>query len=65
MGDKYKHLRKEIHKEKLIKKGCTDKKAFETKEEALCKNQEVYKCRICGKFHRTTNLFKLIRSVRR
>lgn len=61
--DKYIKLRNKLHKERRIEKSCKNKKSFSTKEEAILKNQDVYKCRYCGNFHRTTQLLKLIRLV--
>lgn len=46
-------------------KTCDRKKAYDTREAAFQKGQEVYQCRYCGKFHRSGSLSKLIATVRR
>jgi hypothetical protein len=45
--------------------GCLNKKKYNTLEEAKkCPEQDVYKCKYCGKYHRTTQLKKLIKYIR-
>ena len=41
-------------------KACTRKRAFETQAEAFQKGQSCYRCKFCGKWHRSGALTKLI-----
>lgn len=63
MPDKYKHLKREIHKLRSKAKMCIDKKAFDNEEDAFQKGQTFYKCKHCGKFHRSGKLQKFINIV--
>lgn len=60
MSDKYKHLKKKIHKQRSKEKMCLNKVAFETQELAYQKGQANYKCKYCGKWHRSGQMTKFI-----
>lgn len=60
MADKYKHLKRKIRKDRRKEKGCTSKKSYDTKEEAFQKGQKTYKCKYCGKFHRSGKMSKFL-----
>lgn len=63
MADKYKHLKRKARAERRKKKSCSSKKAYETKEEAYQKGQTFYKCKHCGKFHRSGKMTTFIREL--
>jgi transposase-like protein len=63
--NKYKHLSKEIRNERIKIKGCIDKKQFDTEKEAYQKGQDSYKCKHCGKWHRSGRLSKLISTIKK
>lgn len=65
MSDKYKSLRNKLHKQKAKEKMCKSKLAFETKEDAFQNGLSIYKCKYCGKFHRTNQLNKLVTLIKK
>jgi hypothetical protein len=44
---------------------CEKKKAYETREEAHQKGQEVYKCKFCKKWHRSGSLINLLAKTKK
>lgn len=46
-------------------RACDRKVAYNTEEEAFQKGQAVYRCRYCGKFHRSGSLATLVAVVGR
>lgn len=50
---------------KQKKQICKDKKKYKTEIEATHINQIVYKCKICGFYHRSGKLDKLVRFIRK
>jgi len=48
-----------------IAKMCLNKKAFETEEEAFQSGQRIYKCKHCGKWHRSGQLATFIAEIKR
>ena len=65
--NKYKYLSRKLKKQDIVKKGCLDKKAFDTFEAAKTyqnDNQDVYFCKFCKKYHRTTQIIKLLLTLR-
>ncbi len=63
--NKYLKLARRQHEERRQKRMCMDKKAFNIREAATHKSQGVYACPYCGKWHRSTQLARLVRFVRR
>ena len=62
--NKYKELNKQIRRDRAIEKGCTNKKSYPTKESAICKTQDVYRCPNCGNYHRTTRTKKIVTFIK-
>jgi aspartate carbamoyltransferase regulatory subunit len=60
MCDKYRNIKKKIHKAKSKHKMCLDKSQFDTKEQAYQKGMTAYKCKYCGKYHRTSEIKRLL-----
>jgi hypothetical protein len=60
MCDKYKNIKRKIHKKARKVKSCLDKVFFETKQEAYQKNQSTYLCKYCGKWHRSGKMTEFI-----
>lgn len=58
--DKYKTFKVEARKMRSKKKMCLDKKQYETKQEAFQQGQNCYKCKHCGKWHRSGKIAKFI-----
>lgn len=44
-------------------KACERKKAYDTEEEAYQKNQKTYKCKHCGKWHRSGALLTTVNRI--
>lgn len=63
MADKYKNLKRKAQKLRVKKKMCLDKEQFETEAEAYQKRQKSYKCKHCGKWHRSGQMTKFIVQV--
>ena len=61
--NKYKQQSKESQKKRKLEKMCLNKKAFESQEDAFQKNQRVYKCPNCKKWHRSGAMQELIKKV--
>ncbi len=63
--NKYKHLSDEARKLRSKIKMCLSKRSYETKEEAYQKGQEIYKCKHCGKWHRSGQLSRFMYHLRK
>jgi len=53
MGNKYLEYSKLAKQQRLKRRSCTAKRAFDTPEQAYQKGQQVYQCPFCGKYHRS------------
>lgn len=65
MANKYKAQSREAQAENKKIYGCSRKKAFETKEEAIWKGQAIYQCLHCDKWHRTKSVQDFVNKLRR
>lgn len=61
--NKYRQQSKEAQAAAKRLRSCESKAAYETAEAAQVKNQRVYKCQHCGKFHRTASFQTLVNTV--
>jgi hypothetical protein len=61
--NKYKAQSQAAQKKRKLEKMCLNKKAFNSPEEAEQKNQRVYQCPNCKKWHRSGAEMRLIRQV--
>lgn len=62
--NKYKQQAQELRKARIEKRMCLDKKAFDTKESAFQKGSLVYQCKFCKKWHRSSQIGKLIKYLK-
>jgi len=63
--NKYADQSEQAQMELRRRRSCQRKKAFDTEEEAAAyPGQTPYLCRFCGKWHRTSQLVKLVKKVR-
>lgn len=65
MSDKYRSLKRKAQKLRAKKKMCLSKKQFETEKDAFQKGQAIYKCKHCGKWHRSGKMAKFIVEITR
>jgi hypothetical protein len=61
--NKYGKLAKIARERSHRERSCESKRRYATKEEAYCKNQEVYRCKYCGGWHRSGVLFRVVRQA--
>lgn len=62
--NKYEKQSREARKRYRRFRTCERKKAFNTREEAQCKNQSEYQCPYCGKWHRSGKLTTLVNTIK-
>lgn len=65
MANKYKHLNRKQREIEKRNKMCLNKRQFETKADAYQKGQESYKCKYCGKYHRSGKTSKFISQIKK
>lgn len=63
--NKYASQSRKAQRSRIRARSCENKKAFESADEARQKGQDIYKCRHCGKWHRTGQLASLLALTRR
>jgi hypothetical protein len=64
--NKYAEQSRQAQWELKRRRRCLRKKVFDTEEEAAaCPGQTPYLCEFCGKWHRTSQVVKLVRKCRR
>jgi len=61
--NKYKKLANQIRKQKTKDKMCTNKRKFNTPEEASQKGMNTYECPHCGKWHRTSDTVHKLKKI--
>lgn len=62
--NKYINLSRLARRSRAIERGCLNKVTFETEESAYQKGQQYYRCKNCGKWHRSGKLSKFIARIR-
>jgi hypothetical protein len=62
--EKYKELKEKIRSQRSKAKMCLNKRKFKTKEAAYLKGQRVYKCKFCGKWHRSGQQARIISEIK-
>lgn len=65
MVNKYEGQSRRSQKEAKRLKACESKVAYETEAEAVQKGQDHYRCRYCGKWHRSGAFRKLVNELRK
>lgn len=62
--NKYADKANEIRKERFKKRSCLDKVVYLTRNEALKRGYNIYKCKNCGNWHRSRSIAKLLNFIR-
>ena len=63
--NKYEEQSKKAQKARVKWRTCERKKAYDSEKEAEIKNQTTYRCRYCGKWHRSGSLTRLINRLKK
>lgn len=61
--NKYKEESKKAQAAARRLRACESKRAYDTEEEAYQKGQTTYRCRYCGKWHRSGSFTTLVRTL--
>jgi len=66
MANKYEDQARESRRIRMMELGCSNKKAFNTKAQAKKTSRlDVYLCRFCKKWHRTGNVGRTVKMLRK
>lgn len=63
MANKYAKESAEAQALRRKERTCDNKRAFDTYQEAFQKNQKIYQCPYCNKWHRSGSFMKLVRTL--
>lgn len=62
--NKYKAAARAAHRYRQRELACLSKRAYPTREAALCPGQDVYQCCYCDKWHRSTMVNNIRAQIR-
>jgi hypothetical protein len=65
VGNKYRSESMAAQQAARKLKACESKASYETEDEAMQKGQDHYRCRYCGKWHRSGAFRKLVNQLKR
>ena len=63
--NKYRKQSRVAQRRRKREKMCDRKVAFNTREDAMIKGADVYKCQHCGRWHRTAAFHTLVNIVKK